>query len=188
MTLETQPTAPHLEERVAALDHILSGLNLPGGRLTEVALQRIVIAVAGRPELFDDLVVADPAHRWWLTLREADNFDLRVLSWEHDQTSDWHDHGGSAGAYVVTRGSLRERFRAADGVTVSERVAGAGKPVAFEPAHVHDVTYASGSPAVSIHAYSPPLSGLTYYDHGPLGFVAREVVPEESRRAFELAR
>ncbi len=182
------PPAPRTVERVAALKGLLAGLVLPTGRLSESNLRRVVVAVASRPELFDDLVVDDPNNRWWMTLHETDAFDLRVLSWERDQSSDWHDHGGSSGAYVLTSGTLRERFRADDGVSVSERLVAAGEPLTFGPSHVHDVAYAGGSPAVSIHAYSPPLTGLTIYDQSPLGFVARDVVPEEHRRAFELAR
>lgn len=76
---------------------------------------------------------------------------------------------------------LLERYRDADGVTVASRRLAAGQHGAFGPAHVHDVVYEAGQPAVSIHAYSPPLSRLTYYDHTPCGFVAREVIPEEQR-------
>jgi hypothetical protein len=188
MIIPTMSIAARAEERVKELDEILAELDLPSGRLSTLALMRVVVAVAARSELFDDLVVDDPDHRWWMTLHEAGNFDLRVLSWERNQASDWHDHGGSSGAYVVTSGSLRERYRADDGVSVSERLTEVGQPLAFGPSHVHDVTYDYGTPAVSVHAYSPPLVGLTFYDHSPLGFVARDVVLEESRRPFELAR
>jgi hypothetical protein len=179
--------APRSRERIAELGRVLDGLDLSTGRLTEGALRRVVAAVAAHPDLFVDLVVDDPDHRWWMSLHEADNFDLRVLSWERDQESDWHDHGGSSGAYVVTSGSLWERFRADDDSSVTERIVAPREPVSFGPSHVHDVLYCSGTPAVSVHAYSPPLSALTFYDRGQLGFVARDVVPEESRRAFELA-
>jgi len=37
---------------------------------------------------------------------------------------------------------------------------------------------------VSIHAYSPPLSGLTYYERTRFGFVAREFIEEERRSTF----
>ncbi len=187
MLYDAPPTVPHADERISALEDVLASLELPGGRLTEAALARLVTAVAARGELFEDLVVDDPNDRWWMTLHEAENFDLRVLSWEHDQASDWHDHGGSSGAYVVTSGSLRERFRAGDHASVSERIVAAGQVASFDASHVHDVGYRSGSPAVSVHAYSPPLTGLTFYDRGPFGFVARGVVPEDSRRAFAVA-
>jgi hypothetical protein len=43
--------------------------------------------------------------------------------------------------------------------------------------------YESGKPAVSIHAYSPPLAGQTNYIHTPFGFIAHEYVQEEQRAA-----
>jgi hypothetical protein len=41
--------------------------------------------------------------------------------------------------------------------------------------------YEAGQPAVSVHAYSPPLKGLTFYERTPLGFVARDFLLEEVR-------
>jgi hypothetical protein len=179
--------APFAPERVETIEEIVGDLSLPEGRLSEDALRRLVLEVASLPRLFADLVVGDPEVRWWMTLHLEERFDLRVLSWEQNQESDWHDHGGSSGAFVVTSGSLRERSRGADHVSIAERRLLVGESATFGPSHVHDVLFESGSPAVSIHAYSPPLTGLTYYDHSPLGFVARDVIPEERRRAFELA-
>jgi hypothetical protein len=43
---------------------------------------------------------------------------------------------------------------------------------AFGPRYVHDVrNSATGSVAVSVHAYSPPLPGMTRYDLTPGGLV-----------------
>jgi len=177
--------APGADGRARELAALLAQLELPSGRLSEAALGRVVLAVAGRPDLYSDLIVDDAVHRWWMTLHEAHNFDLRVLSGECAQSSDWHDHGGSSGAFTVVGGALVERSRADDAVSVVERRCSVGQFATFGPGHVHDVVYASGEPAVSIHAYSPPLTGLTYYDRTSLGFVASGVVPEERRRAFE---
>jgi len=188
MLLDHTPRlAPRIEDRVVAIEGIISALALPSGRLSERDLGRLVLAVSSRPSAYQDLVVDDPEHRWWMVLHVAANFDLRVLSWERDQESDWHDHGGSSGAFVVTSGALVERARARDAVSTSTRRVAAGQLATFGPSHVHDVLYDTGSPAVSVHAYSPPLTGLTYYDRTPLGFVARDVVTEERRGAFELA-
>jgi hypothetical protein len=41
---------------------------------------------------------------------------------------------------------------------------------------------------VSIHAYSPPLNGLTFYDRTRFGFIAREFIEEERRSTFRSAR
>jgi hypothetical protein len=42
------------------------------------------------------------------------------------------------------------------------RVAGDG--VGFGPRYVHDVRNLSEAPAVSVHAYSPPLTTMSFYD------------------------
>jgi hypothetical protein len=184
----SHPIAHELElsDRRQQLDELLSELHLPTCRLTEASLATLVLAVACRPQLFEDLVVDDPDARWWMLLHEAENFDLRVLSWERDQESDWHDHGGASGAYAVTSGALVERFRDADNVSLVTRRIGVGQFATFGASHVHDVVHGDGTPAVSIHAYSPPLTGLTFYDRTRHGFVARELVPEERRKPFEV--
>lgn len=84
----------------------------------------------------------------------------------------------SSGAFVVTSGSLVEQSRDPDGVSLVSRRLAVGHGVSFGPGHVHDVVHETGEPAVSIHTYSPPLSGLTFYDRTPYGFVAREVIAE----------
>lgn len=142
-------------------------------------------AAASRPHIFADLVVDDPDTRWWMLLHDAENFDLRVLSWERDQETDWHDHGGALGAYTVTSGTLVERFRDVDNVSLVTRRVGVGQFATFGSSHVHDVVYGDGPPAASVHAYSPPLTGLTFYDRTRFGFVSREVVSEEHLKPFE---
>jgi len=170
--------------RAAAVADLVRTLGTPPTRLSEDQLDAVVLAVAMRPMLYQDLVVSDAEHRWWMQLHLAQNLDVRVLSWAPDQASDWHDHGGSSGAFAVTSGALLEQSRADDGVSVRTRRLAVGQHGSFGPAHVHDVQHAAGSPAVSIHAYSPPLTGLTYYQRSALGFVAQAVVPEERRDAF----
>ena len=171
-------------EQVRAL---LDQLNLSNGRLSIDELETIVFAVATRPSLYEDLIVDDVDNRWWLLLFKTDNFEVRILGWEREQRSDWHDHGGSSGSFVVTQGSLLERFRAADHVTFASRRYTIGQHGSFGPEHVHDVVYESGTPAVSIHAYSPPLTGLTTYVHSPYGLVAHEYVEEEQRSGTRTA-
>ncbi|MGD0055011.1 MAG: cysteine dioxygenase family protein [Acidimicrobiales bacterium] len=169
--------------RVEQLREALAPLDLGDGRLSTEALVRVVRAVAARPELFEDLVVDDVTNRWWLLLYREANYEIRILSWERDQSSDWHDHGGSSGAFIFSAGTVIEYQRGADLIEVKSVRYGAGDYGSFGPEHVHDMLYESGRPAVSVHAYSPPLKGLTFYDRTPLGFVAREFVLEEVRSA-----
>jgi hypothetical protein len=168
-------------ERAEEIRLVLEGLGLPEGRLSEEELERAVLAISARPELYEDLIVDDRESRWWLLLYKSPSYEVKLLTWEIGQSSDWHDHGGSSGAFAVTSGALAESYRGADYVAIESRTVEAGQHATFGVQHVHDVDFASGRPAVSVHAYSPPLSGLTFYDHTEFGFVAREFIPEEDR-------
>ena len=159
---------------------MLGALDLPGTRLGEGSLDAIVSTIGAQPHLFADLVGSSETSRWWLLLLRERNFEVRLLAWDNDQESDWHDHGGASGAFFVASGTLRERLRGSDGVTVESRTLATGRHASFGPGHVHDVAHVAGHPAVSVHAYSPPLTSLTYYDQRQHGFVARAVVPEPS--------
>jgi hypothetical protein len=169
-------------ERALAVRDLLSDLDLPEGRLTIDDLERVALAVAARAEIFADLVVDDPWNRWWLELFKTDNVEVRVLSWEVEQRSDWHDHGGSSGVFVVTQGTLYEMHRAEDLVDVDARSFATGELGSFGPDYVHDMIHESGAPAVSVHAYSPPLTGFTAYLRTEYGFVAEKYVSEDERR------
>jgi hypothetical protein len=171
-------------ERAEELHELLLSLDLPDGRLSPAQLEKVIEAVAKRPDLYEDLIVADRESRWWLLLYRTPSFEVKLLTWENGQESDWHDHGGSSGAFRVTAGSLLERHRAADSVSVDSASFGVGGYGSFATDYVHDVVFESGDPAVSIHAYSPPLSGLTYYEQTRFGFIAREFVEEERRSMF----
>jgi quercetin dioxygenase-like cupin family protein len=170
--------------RALQIQQFIDAMELPEGRLSEKELRKVTRAVASRPDLFNDLIVDDLQRRWWLLLFRAPNFEVKLLTWELEQSSDWHDHGGSSGAITVVSGSLIEHYRSTNFVDVETRRFSKGESSTFGPEHVHDVLFVSGKPAVSIHAYSPPLSGLTFYDQSDFGFVAREFIEEERRSQF----
>jgi hypothetical protein len=167
--------------RAAALRELLDSLGLGRERLTPTELEHVVAEVVARPDLWRDLVVDSADRRWWLVLHRTQSYEVRLLSWEIDQTSDWHDHGGSSGGFSVVDGTLDERYRTNAGADVRERRLGPGSAGCFGPAHVHDMVHRSGRPAVSIHAYSPPLTLLTTYEETPYGLVATGVRFDDDR-------
>jgi hypothetical protein len=180
--VQTPPTSSEAPpERAAALLLFLDSLGLREGRLTPTELEHIAVEVTTRADLWRDLIVDSLDRRWWLVLHRTANYEVRLLSWETDQTSDWHDHGGSSGGYTVVDGSLDERYRTNAGADVRERRLGTGAAGCFGPAHVHDVVHRSGRPAVSIHAYSPPLTVLTTYEETAYGLVATGVRLDDDR-------
>lgn len=116
---------------------------------------------------FDHLLPAGglPAdERWYTRLHTDDELDVWLISWASGHATELHDHCGSLGALTVLSGSLHE-YRW-DGARLRRRVLEAGDQAAFPLGWVHDVAAApSSSPeTLSVHAYSPPLTAMAYYE------------------------
>jgi quercetin dioxygenase-like cupin family protein len=104
----------------------------------------------------------DAADRFYARLHSDSRVDVWLLTWLHDQSTDLHDHGSSAAAFTVLGGELCEVRAATDGRLSTYR-RHPGETTWVAPGVVHDVRHSSG-PAISIHAYSPPLVTMTYYE------------------------
>jgi rhodanese-related sulfurtransferase len=113
--------------------------------------------------------------RWYERLYHGPDFDIWVLSWLPGQSTGFHDHGASSGAFVVATGILEEH-RPGE----RTRVIHPGKPRAFGPDYTHDVCNVSVAPAISIHAYSPPLNEMNEYELDGSRLVPRERVSGEA--------
>lgn len=105
--------------------------------------------------------------RWHRRIYRDRRVDVWLISWLPEQGTRLHDHGGSSGAFSVISGTLAEAVyvrtgRQAGGLLECERRA--GHSVGFDARYVHDVRNLSAAPAVSVHAYSPALTSMTYYD------------------------
>jgi hypothetical protein len=102
--------------------------------------------------------------RWFTRLHSDDEVDVWLISWAPNQATELHDHGGSLGALTLLSGALNE-FRW-DGERLRRRRLDAGDQVGFPLGRVHDVTCAPAeqAPALSVHAYSPPLTAMSYYE------------------------
>jgi rhodanese-related sulfurtransferase len=158
-----------------------------GPRLSPRQLGLVTSAIAANRPLWEDLVVEDAEQRWYLPLHLSPTCDVWLLAWLGGQDTDWHDHGGSSGSFCVADGALVEHLRTGGGGNrVRSRQLHAAEGAYFGPAHVHNVTHLGEALAVSVHAYSPPLVAMTYYDLTPAGLVASETVevtsPEGPRR------
>jgi rhodanese-related sulfurtransferase/predicted metal-dependent enzyme (double-stranded beta helix superfamily) len=97
--------------------------------------------------------------RWYERLYHGPDYDIWVISWLPGQSTGFHDHGASSGAFVLATGILEEH-RPGE----RARVIHPGKPRAFGPDYAHDVRNVSLAPAISIHAYSPPLGDMNEYE------------------------
>jgi predicted metal-dependent enzyme (double-stranded beta helix superfamily) len=145
----------------------LTVLHSTAARATPVAparLAEIVRAVAQRPETWVGLVRFQSDRRWYQRVVLAEEHEIWLLSWLPGQHTGFHDHGDSAGAFAVAGGELLERAAPGGRPEPSGRVLSAGGVRSFGAAYVHDVRNDSALPAISIHAYSPPLKTMRRYD------------------------
>ena len=81
-------------------------MNLPGIRPAagDARLRQLVLDVAASPQRWLGLVRYDPARRWYRRLLAEDR-EVWLLSWLPGQHTGFHDHGSSAGAFAVVRGT-----------------------------------------------------------------------------------
>ncbi|HET9877168.1 MAG TPA: cysteine dioxygenase family protein [Mycobacterium sp.] len=102
--------------------------------------------------------------RWFTRIHGDENLDVWLISWVPGHATELHDHGGSLGALTVLSGSLYE-FRW-DKDQLRKRRLGEGDQATFPLGWVHDVVWAPPEPCgptLSVHAYSPPLTEMSYY-------------------------
>ena len=128
-----------------------------------------IVSLFASSEGWMDKVRLRAEGRWYERLYHGPDYDIWVISWLPGQSTGFHDHGASSGAFVVATGILEEH--SADERT---RVIHPGKPRAFDPDYTHDVRNVSLAPAISIHAYSPPLSEMNEYELDGSQLVPRE--------------
>ena len=109
----------------------------------------------------------DEEERWHQRIYRDQRVDIWLISWLPTQGTQLHDHGGSAGAFTVLSGTLTESVPSgyADGrMRIRDNTRAAGETVKFGRHYVHDVHNTSSAAAVSVHAYSPPLTTMNFYD------------------------
>ncbi len=118
----------------------------------------------------DDWALAprfDPAQRWYHRLASTPDLEVWLLTWLPGQGTDLHDHGGSAGAFVVVEGLLTETTVATTAGSSRSQLAdvqvAAGTGRWFGSHHIHQITNPGSRPAVSVHVYGPALKTMTRY-------------------------
>jgi len=103
-------------------------------------------------------------NRWFARIHGDERLDIWLISWVPGHATELHDHGDSLGALTVLSGALDEYHW--DGTKLAQRRLDAGDQASFSRGWVHDVVWAPSrrSPTLSVHAYSPPLVEMSYYD------------------------
>lgn len=136
-------------------------------------LRRLTQRIAAEVRTGQHPVEIDPRRRWFRQLGGDGYVDVWLISWAREQYAELHDHAGSLGALSVVRGELTEHRWIPARRELRTRRLLAGHDVGFPLGHVHDVINAHAEPSVSVHAYSPPLTAMSYYRVEPGGLLRR---------------
>ena len=140
--------------------------------LSSAELEHFVASLAATPELWRPFVRHADDARVYEQIWDDDDVNAWLICWSEDQDTGFHDHDESAAAIVVLDGHVREeRLRLAG--EPRSRVIGPGATFNLAPTAIHRVLHAGRGPAITIHAYSPPLRRTGAYKVSPDGELER---------------
>jgi hypothetical protein len=125
---------------------------------------QLLTRLAEQRPLWEPLITFDPGSRHYVRLAATSG----VVPWLPGRGTEWHNHGGSAGAFLTVRGALTERQAMVqrDGpprVRPDVRTIHTGMPRPFGTKHIHRVTNEGPEAAVSLHVYAPALVEMNEY-------------------------
>jgi len=147
----------------------------PARDLTREELAALVGRVAREPGRWRYLVRHDPDQRTYEQLWRDAHVDVWLICWLDDHDTGYHDHDTSSGAVAVVDGELVEERLTLGGPARTRRYV-PGETFTFHASHVHRMHHAGGGPAVSIHAYSPPLWRMGAYAVDAEGTLRRQSI------------
>ena len=148
-------------------------MHAPASRdLSEAELAALVERVAAEPDRWAHLVRHRADARTYEQLHRDEHVGIWLICWMDDHDTGFHDHDLSAGALAVARGAIREERLVLGGPPAS-RTLSAGESLTFAASDIHRVAHAGAEPAVTVHAYSPPLWRMGAYAIEPSGRLTR---------------
>ena len=144
------------------------------------ALRRFAARLAAERGRWEEFARAacDGDIRSYEQIWDTESVNAWVIRWTEAADTGFHDHDESGAGIAVVAGSVRED-RLALCAAPRRRRFHAGETFAVAPVAIHRVLHAGTGPAVTIHAYSPPLSRTGAYRVGPDGVLERESQPFE---------
>ncbi len=162
---------------VGAQRAVLSGAPAESARRDQAT---IVLAFAAEGDRWRPRVRHDIHGRQFERMASAEDHEVWLICWDVGQMTLLHDHGPSAGAFVVVEGMLLEDHGRPGSGRLAQRRVLRGRARSFGPSYVHNLANPGPGPATSIHAYSPRLTTMTYYAMLPGGVVPVRALPVDS--------
>jgi hypothetical protein len=141
--------------------------------LPDETLSGIVDTIILRPDIWEPLATRPEGERVARLLTRDEQIEVWVISWADGHDTGFHDHGGSTAAVAVARGELVEERLRIGAAPLARRLVERRRATIVPAEDVHRAVHRGGPPAVSVHAYSPPLQELGAYRVGPSGLLQR---------------
>ena len=163
----------------------LDGLVPHDGLLSPDELEGVASAIAARTDLWEPLVHDNPDRRCYELVYEDDRMDAWILSWMPGQGTGFHDHYISGVGLCVAQGCVREDMMVY-GSEPQSRLLREGATRQGGPGYIHRVNHDEGTPAVTVHVYSPRLDWVGQYRLAEDGVVQREVRPGRNELTEQL--
>jgi mannose-6-phosphate isomerase-like protein (cupin superfamily) len=146
--------------------------------LSPAELERFVVRLRATPQRWRQAVRHASEVRVYEQIWDDADVNAWVICWSEDQDTGFHDHDESSAAIAVIDGHVREDRLRLDGAPRS-RLLGPGSVFTVPATAIHRVLHAGTGPAVTLHAYSPPLVRTGAYRIGPDGALERELLSSE---------
>lgn len=158
----------------------------PAGPLGPAELVEFARALAESLERPNDPPEAQLCTRVYEEIWSDDHVNAWLICWAEDSDTGFHDHDTSSAGIVVLSGTLREERLALSGPPVT-RAFGPDSSFHLPASAIHRVRHAGGRPAMTVHAYSPPLRRQGVYRVAADGALERDSTPytEELRASVD---
>jgi predicted metal-dependent enzyme (double-stranded beta helix superfamily) len=174
-------TEPLFVPALASID----GLVPHDGLLSPDELEGVAAGLAARTDIWEPLVHGNPDRRCYELVYEDDRMDAWILSWMPGQGTGFHDHYISGVGLCVAQGCVREDMMVY-GSDPQSRLLREGATRQGGPGYIHRVNHDVGTPAVTVHVYSPRLDWVGQYRLAEDGVVQREVRPGRNELTEQL--
>jgi predicted metal-dependent enzyme (double-stranded beta helix superfamily) len=148
------------------------------GTRSSAELLALAREIAADPARWEHAVRHDPEHRTYALLHEDEDVTVWLLCWSPGHDTGFHDHDVSSAGVAVARGAIVDERLTIHGAPIARRLDGE-HGATIEPTEIHRMHHPGGEPAVSVHAYSPPLARTGAYEVAPDGRLLRHAQPGE---------
>ena len=102
--------------------------------------------------------------------------EMWLLSWLPHHSTGFHDHGESSVGFCVAQGTLVEQqLRFAEAPAATTLAVGDSRAAGSD--YIHCLEWETGTPALSVHVYSPPLAVVGQYRYDESGTLRRATQP-----------